>query len=425
MNQSFDQRSVDSTNENEPVPYFRPSITEAEIREVVTCLRSGWLTTGPRTRKFQSQFAKAVQASHALALNSCTAALHLAVRALGLKAGQGVLIPSQTFAATAEVVLYEGGVPILVDSLTDTLNIDLADADRKCEFAERGELPVKVSEIVGIMPVHFAGRMINMDHVRQFAKRRSLWVVEDAAHAFPAAFQSEESGKMIRCGEATADATCFSFYANKTITTGEGGMVVTDNAELAERIQQMSLHGLSSNAWRRFEHSAAWDYRIVEQGYKYNMTDIAAAIGLHQLKRAEAMRQERQTIARYYSESLADVEELTLPSEDSSRIDSWHLFAVRLQLESLTIDRNTFCEKLSERGIGFSVHWRPLHKHPLYEGFGWTGTDLPVMDDAWPRLVSLPIFAGMRDEESRRVVDTIKQIISENRVSSSARISLG
>lgn len=412
-----------TTNETShaAIPYFRPSITEAEIGEVVDCLRSGWLTTGPRTREFQKRFAEAVGASHALAVNSCTAALHLAIRALGLERGQGVLIPAHTFAATAEVVLYEGGVPILVDVESDTLNMDLADAERKVFLARRGELPVEVSKVVGIMPVHFGGRMINMDEVRQFADEHGLWVVEDAAHAFPAAFQSEASGAMVRCGESTADATCFSFYANKTITTGEGGMVVTSNPELAEHIQRMSLHGLSSNAWRRFEHSASWDYKILEMGYKYNLTDVAAAIGLKQLERAETLRLDRERIAHFYLQELADIPEMQLPLDQDDRLNSWHLFAIQLRLEELSIDRNTFCEKLSESGIGFSVHWRPLHRHPLYEGYGWSGSDVPVADAAWPRLISLPIFSGLRQDECARVVSVLKRLIAEYRVKQPTR----
>lgn len=406
-----------------PVPYFRPSITESEIDEVVACLRSGWLTTGPRTRQFQERFAEAVGASHALAVNSCTAALHLAIRSLRLKPGQGVLIPSHTFAATAEVVLYEGGVPILVDSDADTLNMDLRDAERKILRAEHGELPVTVSKVVGLIPVHFAGRMINMDDVREFSQRHGLWVVEDAAHSFPAAFRSESSVQMIRCGQATADATCFSFYANKTITTGEGGMVVTSNPDLAEHIQRMSLHGLSSNAWGRFENSAQWDYRILEMGFKYNMTDVAAAIGLKQLERAEELRLDRERIAQYYLKEFGDVDELQLPPDQDDRLHSWHLFAIQLRTEQLSIDRNTFCKKLSEDEVGFSVHWRPLHQHPLYQKFGWSGDDVPVAESAWPRLISLPIFSGMTDSELARVTYVVKKTIAQNRKKHSSKTS--
>lgn len=408
-----------------PIAYFRPSISDAEINEVVECLKSGWLTTGPRTRQFQASFAEAVGSPHALAVNSCTAALHLAIRALGIKPNQGVLIPAHTFAATAEVVLYEGGVPVLVDCDADTLNMDLADAQRKLLMANRGELPVEVTEIVGMMPVHFGGRMIDMDRVGQFAKQHRLWVVEDAAHAFPAAYYSKQSGKMVRCGESTADATCFSFYANKTITTGEGGMIVTSDAELAEHIQRMSLHGLSSNAWRRFEQSASWDYQILEMGYKYNLTDVAAAIGLKQLERAEELRLDRQSIATQYLQEFANVEELQLPADDSDRIHSWHLFPIQLRLDALSLDRNQFCERLAEKGIGFSVHWRPLHKHSLYSGFGWTGADVPVVDAAWPRLISLPIFSGLTQAEASRVVDVVKDTIQDSKISVSASVAVG
>ncbi len=400
------------------VPFFRPDLSGGEIDEVVATLKSGWLTTGPRTKRFEEDFASAVGARHAIALNSCTAALHLAVDALGLKAGDAVLVPTMTFAATAEVVRYLGAVPVLVDCDPATLNVDLGDADRKLDALRAGRLPVGVTRgatPVGIMPVHVGGLLIDPVALRAWAKARNLWVVEDAAHAFPAAFRSAADAPWVRCGAGTADVTCFSFYANKTITTGEGGMAVTDDPALADRIRLMSLHGLSNDAWARYSGGRAWDYRILAPGFKYNMTDVAAALGLVQLARAEAMREARAEIAERYFEGLADVEEIELPASPADRIHAWHLFPIRLRLERLAVDRNHVIDSLRDAGIGCSVHWRPLHLHPYYaDSFGWRPEDLPVATREWERLVSLPLFPGMTPEEVETVMRTLRALLLGN-----------
>ena len=397
------------------VPFFRPALTEDEIAEVVACLRSGWLTTGPRTRQFETEFAAAVGARHAVAVTSCTAALHLAVEALGLRSGQAVLVPTMTFAATAEVVRYQGAVPILVDCDPETLNMDLAAAERALADHKAGRTPLDPTlEVVGIMPVHLGGLMLDMDAVRSFAARHGLWIVEDAAHALPAAYRSGPEAAWRRCGEGTADVTCYSFYANKTITTGEGGMAVTDDEPLAARMRSMSLHGLSQDAWKRFS-GGPWDYRIVAPGYKYNLTDIASSIGIHQLRRAEELRRRRQDLAGRYHEAFADLTAVELPPDSSDRLHSWHLFPLRLRLEQLTIDRNAFIESLKARGIGTSVHWRPLHLHPYYETtFGWRPENLPVASEVWQRLVSLPLSPALTDAEVDRVVDAVRDVCAES-----------
>lgn len=395
------------------VPFFRPSLSEAEIAEVVACLRTGWLTTGPRTKRFESTFADYVGAKHAVAVNSCTAALHLAVEALGLRPGQAVLVPTMTFAATAEVVRYQGAVPVLVDCDPVTLNMDLDDAERKLQNLRAGRTPLgKDLEPVGIMPVHVGGLMLDMARVQEFAAKHGLWVIEDAAHALPAAFRHTPKGAWRRCGENTAAVTCFSFYANKTMTTGEGGMAVTDDDHLAARIRQMSLHGLSHDAWNRYSGGSSWDYRIVAPGYKYNLTDIASAIGIHQLERADAMRQEREMLAYRFSELLADLGQIELPSDPPHRIHSWHLYPIRLRLERLSISRNEFVDLLREAGVGCSVHWRPLHLHPYYESFGWKSADLPTASAVWERLVSLPLFPGMTEDEQDLVVAAVRHLCS-------------
>lgn len=413
-----------------PVPFFRPDILEDEIQEVVATLRSGWLTTGPRVKRFEEEFAAAVGAPHAIAVNSATAALHLAVEALGLKAGEAVLVPAMTFAATAEIVRYLGAYPVLVDCDPVNLNLYLGDAERKLEMVRRGELGARIpggTRVVGIIPVHVGGLMLDVDRVQEFASRNQIWVVEDAAHAFPAAWRRSATSAWQRCGEGTAAISCFSFYANKTITTGEGGMATTGDAALADRMRLMSLHGLSHDAWGRYSGGGSWDYRILAPGFKYNLTDIAASIGIHQLRRAEEMRRQREAVAQRYREAFEHCAEIEIPPVDPNRIHSWHLFPIRLRLERLGIDRNAFMDELKARDVACSVHWRPLHLHPYYqETFGWRAEDVPVATAVWERLISLPIFPKMRDDEIVRVVEMVGDICRENRrmPSRAARASL-
>ncbi|MEM8960392.1 MAG: DegT/DnrJ/EryC1/StrS aminotransferase family protein [Acidobacteriota bacterium] len=394
------------------VPFFRPDLPDAEIDEVVATLRSGWLTTGPRTKRFEVEFAAAVGAEHALAVNSCTAAMHLALAVLGLGKGQAVLVPTMTFAATAEVVRYFDAVPILVDCHADTLHIDLADAEHKLEALATGRLgePFKGLEPVGIMPVHVAGLMMDMQAVRAFADRHGLWIVEDAAHAFPAA-QRLDDGSWRRCGENTAEVTCYSFYANKTITTGEGGMAVTADADRDAEMRSLSLHGLSNDAWGRYTVKGSWDYRILAPGYKYNLTDIASAIGLHQLARADALRDARAARAQRYLDAFAPLAadgRVELPPDPDGFRHAWHLFYLRIAED---LDRDELLATLRARGIGTSVHWRPLHLHPYYgDSYGWTPEQLPVTTREWRRLVSLPLFPTLSEEEQTTVIDAVTEL---------------
>ncbi len=401
---------------NIQVPFFRPDLGEQEVEEVVATLRSGWLTSGPKVRRFEQEFAAVVGATHSVAVNSCTAALHLAVEALDLSREQAVLVPTLTFAATAEVVRYQGAIPVLVDCDPTTGNMDIDDAHRKLAQLRSQRLLNGLSKdtnVVGIMPVHVGGMMMDMEAVWDFATEHQLWVVEDAAHALPAAWRRGTDDPWQQCGGGTANVTCFSFYANKTITTGEGGMATTDDPELADRMRLMSLHGLSHDAWGRYSGKGSWDYKIVAPGYKYNFTDIAAAIGIHQLAKAEEMRRAREVIAYHYLEAFAGLEEIELPPVDSNRIHSWHLFPIKLHLERMTVDRNAFIEELKSRGIGVSVHWRPLHLHPYYqEVFDWRPEQFPVATAMWQRLISLPIFSGMREDETEYVINTIKEVCS-------------
>ena len=410
----FPQIQDAKLEENIYVPFLRPELGEDEINEVVDTLRSGWLTTGPKTKLFENNFAEAVNAPYAVAVNSCTAALHLAVEALGLQAGQAVLVPTMTFAATAEIVLYKNAIPILVDCDPDTGNMNLEDARQKIEDIRAGRLPFSIDkdvEIVGIIPVHVGGFMLDIDELKNFAEEFGLWIVEDAAHAFPSAWRKNSASPWQYCGENTADVTCYSFYANKTITTGEGGMAVTNNQFLEEKIRLMSLHGLSRDAWKRYTENGTWDYRIVAPGYKYNLTDIAAAIGIHQLARAESMRLQREKVAQMYLEMFAEIVEIELPPVDENRLHSWHLFPLRLNTEKLSINRNDFFDELKKRGVGCSVHWRPLHLHPFYcSKFNWRKKHLPAASRLWTRLISLPIFPAMTVREIDYVIDAVKEI---------------
>lgn len=390
------------------VPYFVPSIGEEEIAAVSACLRSGWLTTGEKVREFEEAFRSAVGSQYALALNSCTAALHLAVEALGLKPGQKVLVPTMTFAATAEVILQLGGVPVLVDCDAETLSIDLADAIRKLRAAEAG---AGGGVVVGIVVMHYGGAMVDMDAVSGFAREHSLWVVEDAAHAFPSAYLSSSRARLVKCGEETSDVTCFSFYANKTITTGEGGMAVTASKQIYERMKVMSLHGLSRDAWNRYG-GGSWDYQITDAGYKYNMTDIAAAIGVQQIHKAEQFRAAREAIAQKYIYELRETC-LRLPACRPGDIASWHLFPVRLPPGKSHV-RDKLIEELAVAGIGTSVHWRPLHDHLFYRA-GPIGAkaDCPIASHEWERLISLPIYPSLTTEQVDGVITTIHETLSE------------
>jgi perosamine synthetase len=317
-----------------------------------------------------------------------------------------------TFAATAEVVRYMGAIPILVDCDPETANMDLEDAKEKICRLRKGQLPEQIparTEVVGVIPVHVGGMMMNLAAIQDLADAHRLWVVEDAAHSFPAAWRRDSGSEWELCGQNTSAVTCYSFYANKTITTGEGGMAVTSDPKLAERMRLMSLHGLSHDAWGRYSGGRNWDYKIIAPGYKYNLTDIAAAIGIHQLAKAEEMRVQREAIALEYIQAFREVKEIALPPIDQNRIHSWHLFPIRLQLDQLEISRNEFMERLKHEGVGCSVHWRPLHLHPYYiEEFGWEPADLPVATAIWEQLISLPIFPGMARGDVKYVIDVVK-----------------
>ena len=386
-----------NTETPQQIPFFKAEIGEEEIESVIQTLKSGWLTSGPKVKQFESEFAEFVGAKYAIAVNSATAGLHLALEAHNIGPDDEVLVPTVTFAATAEVVIHLGARPVLVDCDPATLNICLEDMRRKTNSKTRA-----------IMPVHYAGQPCPMDEIASFAREKDLVVIEDAAHAFPAAYKGRMIGSL-------SPATCFSFYANKTITTGEGGMITTDDETLANRMRQMSLHGLSRSAWNRFGAKGSWYYEIEAPGYKYNLSDIAAAIGIGQLHRANDFLAGRRSAAQHYTEAFADSPHLELLSTSPDVDHAWHLLVMKLQTEKLSIDRSDFIVLLNEAGIGTSVHYTPLHLHPLYrDRYGYKPEDLPNAAAAFEQIISLPIFSAITAAQVAYVADTVKRIAHEH-----------
>jgi dTDP-4-amino-4,6-dideoxygalactose transaminase len=380
------------------LPFHVPEIAEEEIQAVVETLRSGWLTTGAKVRQFETDFAQYVGCRHAVAVNSGTAALHLALDAIGLKEGDEVILPSMTFAASAEVVLYFKAKPVLVDCRRDTMNIDPDQIEKAISTKTKA-----------IMPVHIGGQPCDMERVTEIARVHNLKVIEDAAHALPARYR----GRMVG---AIGDITCFSFYATKTITTGEGGMATTENPEWAERMRIMSLHGISHDAWKRYTAEGSWYYEVLYPGYKYNLTDVAAALGVQQLKKCDRFWELRQRCAGWYNEAFNGVPEITVPYVAPEVQHAWHLYVIQLNLEQLRISRNAFIERLREENIGTSVHFIPLHRHPFYrDTFGYRPEDFPNTSAVFERIISLPIYPKLTEADAHRVIDTVKKLVRQHR----------
>lgn len=385
------------------IPFHIPYITEEEISEVVNTLKSGWLTTGSKCFEFEKAFAEYVGCKHAVAVNSCTAALHLALEAIGLKEDDVVITSTMTFAATAEVVRYFGAKPVFVDIDPNTMNMDVSTLEAIIKEAQEQGSTVKA-----IIPVHIAGYPCDMDNIILIARKYDLRVIEDAAHALPSKYKDQTIGKI-------GDLTCFSFYATKNITTGEGGMVVTDNPEWADRMRIMSLHGISKDAWKRYTNEGSWYYEIIAPGYKYNMTDIAAALGVAQLKKSNFFQKRREDIAAQYNKAFEGFPQIITPAIKDDIQHSWHLYIIRLNLESLTIDRSQFIEELKSRGIGTSVHFIPLHIHPYYrETYGYKPEDFPIAYETFKRIITLPIYPKMSDEDVQRVIEAVSDVAKKN-----------
>lgn len=392
------------------IPFHRAALDDQEIAEVVDTLKSGWLTTGPKTKRFEQEFAAFIGTRHAIALNSATAALHLALEAIGLQRGECVLVPTMTFAASAEVVRYFDAKPLLVDCREDDLNLDCAHAREVARSAlARGE------KLRAIIPVHYGGKAADMAGVRELAREFGMAIIEDAAHCCPAHYRDGAGGPWKSVGTESA-VSCFSFYANKCITTGEGGMACTNDDRLAERIRIMSLHGISKDAWKRFTSEGSWHYEIIAPGFKYNLTDIASSIGLHQLRKANQLRESRETAVRHYRRLLERHPGLILQPDAPDRIHSHHLFVVRIKADLYKVDHGPVIAELKQAGIGASVHWMPLHLHPYYrDTYGYQPHDLPCAARVFPGLISLPLFPGITLTEIGFVCTTLADILDKHR----------
>jgi dTDP-4-amino-4,6-dideoxygalactose transaminase len=379
------------------LPFSPPSISEQEIQAVVDTLRSNWITTGPRTKSFEKEFMTYLNAQGSLAVNSCTGALHIALASLGIGQGDEVITTPMTFAASVNVIEHERATPVLVDIEPDTLNLD----------------PVLVANAItprtrAILPVHYAGHPVDMNPILELAKKHSLYVIEDAAHSLPAKYE----GKMIG---TIGDFTAFSFYATKNLTTSEGGML-TGNSELIDQARLWSLHGMSRDAWKRYGNKASWFYEVVVPGFKYNMTDIQAAIGSVQLQRLEEMQIRRYEVVQQYNNAFSTMDELEIPTERPNVQSAWYLYVLRLNLEKLKIDRNQFIEEMTARNIGTSVHFIPIHLQPFYrDKYDWKSEDFPITSREFKRIVSLPLHPGLTDADVEDVIAAVKDIVKLNR----------
>ena len=379
------------------LPFALPDIGEEEIAEVLDTLRSGWLTTGPKAKRFETEFGVFMGGRlEAIAVNSATAGLHLALEAIGVAPGDEVITTPYTFTATAEVVRYLGADPVFVDIDPVTMAIDPVGIE--AAITERTK---------AILPVHFGGRACDMKAILGIARQHGLKVVEDAAHALPTLYR----GQMV--GTLESDATVFSFYATKTITTGEGGMIVTKDARVADRCRVMRLHGISHDAFDRYTSlQGSWYYEVVAPGYKSNMTDLAASLGIHQLRKAHAFHARRAELAARYNEAFEGLPLILPPDAPIGDTHAWHLYVIRLQ-GAAKVSRNRFLKQMAEKGIGCSVHFIPLHLHPYWrDRYGLKPEDFPNALLAYQQAVSLPLYTRMRREDQERVIDAVHGLIA-------------
>ena len=379
------------------VPFSPPHIGEEEIAEAIDTLRSGWITTGPKTARFEQEFAATVGAPAALGLSSCTAGLHLALVTLGIGRGDRVATTPMTFAASVNVIEHVGATPLLVDVEPDTLNLSPAELERAL-----------APDVKAILAVHYAGHPVDLDAIGALAERRGIPIVEDAAHALPAFHRGRPIG-------SHGHLTAFSFYATKNLTTCEGGMLTGDPEPVA-RAKTLSLHGLSRDAAQRYERGGSWRYEILAPGFKYNMTDLAAGIGLAQLRKLPAFQERRRWIVDRYDRAFGALDTLRIPVERPGCTSALHLYPIRLQLERLSIDRDEVIRRLDAAGVGTSVHFIPIHLHPYYrDKYGFAPDDFPVAHDAYRRLVSLPLNSGMQDEDVAHVIESVRGVLASAR----------
>jgi dTDP-4-amino-4,6-dideoxygalactose transaminase len=376
------------------VPFSPPNLGDDEIQEVVDTLRSDWITTGPKTARFEAEFAQYVQAPGALAVNSCTAALHVALATLGIGPGDAVATTTMTFAATVNVIEHVGARPVLVDVEPQTLNLSPEQLERRLS-----------PDVKAIVVVHYAGQPVDMDAVAAIARRAGVPVVEDAAHALPARWRGRPIG-------SHGNLAAFSFYATKNMTTGEGGML-TGDPRLLERSRVLHLHGMSKDAARRYQKGGTWRYEILAAGFKYNMTDIQAALGRVQLKRLDAFHRRRQEIVGRYDDAFGRLEAIETPTVRPEAESAHHLYVIRLRPGRARIGRDDFIARLGELGVGTSVHFIPVHVHPYYrDKYGYGPEDYPVAYDAFQRMVSLPLFSRMTDDEVDHVIASVRRAVA-------------
>lgn len=393
------------------LPFSPPSLGEEEIEEVVDTLRGDWITTGPKTKRFETEFAARVQSPAALAVFSCTDALQVALAALGVGPGDAVFTTTMTFVSTVHVIEHVGATPVLVDIDPGTLNIDPAALHAAVErVRDEGQLVPRA-----VMPVHYGGHPCDMDAIDSIAAEHGLAIVEDAAHALPATVGPRTIGDPA-APDGVVRATAFSFYATKNIATAEGGML-TGSTDLVDEARLWSLHGMSRDAWKRYGKGGSWFYEVVRPGFKCNMTDIQAAIGIHQLEKLDRFQQRRRDVVAAYRDGLGGLAELELPTERPGVSSAWHLFPLRLHLDALRIDRAQFIDALGERNIGTSVHFIPIHLHPYYrDRYGFEPEQFPVAWREYHRLVSLPLNPRLTDVDVADVVAAVAEVVESSRI---------
>lgn len=378
------------------IPFHRAYIGKEEIGNVVRAIKSGWHTMGPKTIEFEERFRSYTGAKYAISVNSCTAALHLALEAIGIKEGDEVLVPAITFTASAEVVCYFKAKPVFVDVERDTMNIDVRKIKGKITRRTRA-----------IITVDFGGQPVDYDEILKIARKYKLFVVEDAAHTLPSVYKGTKVGTL-------ADITCFSFYATKTLDTGEGGMITTDNARWASRMKMMRLHGMNKDAWKRYTRQGNWFYEVVDAGFKYNTTDIHAAMGLAQLGRLQWMWRKRASVAKRYTKAFKNLSGLITPVIKKDRNTSWHLYVLKLDLEKLKIGRDRFIRELNTCGIGTSVHFIPMYRHPFYRNtFQLKKKDWPDSEWLFQRILSLPIYPGLTQAQVTYIISSVRAIVAK------------